>query len=469
VKRKSPPAPTVGIVGAGYMGMATALGFAHGGRRVFAYDLNQKVRASLRAGKSPYHEAGLEELLRTEIRRARFIVVDTLAELVESARCIFICVPTPATKSGRINLAPLRSAVRELGDLLRAIPGYHLVVVKSTVVPGTTESVVEPLLRKTSGKGPESLGVACNPEFLAEGRMVRDTLFPERIVVGTTDLRSRRTLASVYRHFQAPMFELSPSEAELVKYASNTFLALKVSFANELSRWTELFGGDIDDVAGAIGADPRVGASFLRAGPGFGGSCFDKDLRAFLGRAKELGIAARSAEAALAINREQTEHASELIRSAAGKLRGKRVAVLGLAFKAGTDDVRESRAFPIVEQLLRSGAQVRVHDPAAMNNFRREWHRQFGRSLPGLTFSPSVPTALRGVDLAVLQAEWPVYLSWSPRWTQTMRKPLLVDLRRAIPHPIQTRAGLTVVSLGAGAPRAGTDHQRPKGPPPRRE
>jgi UDPglucose 6-dehydrogenase len=437
-------------MGVGYMGIATALAFSHRGRQVFAYDVNPRVRASLRSGRSPYREQGLEELLRAESRRARFVVVDTVAELVKSAECIFLCLPTPAGRGGRINLAPLRAGVGELGRALRPVRGYRLVVVKSTVVPGTTDVLVDPILRRTSGKGPESLGLATNPEFLSEGRMVQDALFPERIVLGATDARCFRVLAAVYRGFPAARRELSPAEAELVKYASNTFLALKVSFANEISRWTELLGGSVDDVVGALGADRRIGPSFLKAGPGFGGSCFEKDLRAFVGRAGELGIRARAAEATLAINREQTEHVSELISRAAGRLRGKTVAVLGVAFKAGTDDVRESRAFPIVEQLLRAGSRVRVHDPAALANFRREWGRRAGAPSGSLKFSSSVVSCLRGADLAVLQAEWPEYVDWPARWSEVMRTPKVVDLRRALPPSTIERAGLKVVPLGVG-------------------
>ena len=247
--------------------------------------------------------------------------------------------------------------------------GYRTIVVKRTVVPGTTQSVVEPLLRRATRKGPGRLGIAANPEFLSEGRMVHDALHPERIVVGATDGRSFRRIAGAYRGFDAPILKLSPSGAELVKYASNAFLALKVSFANELSHWTENLGGNVDEVVVAVGADPRIGQAFLRAGPGFGGSCFDKDLRAFLGRAEGLGIRVRSAETALAINREQTDHSFALIRDSVGVLRRKSVAVLGLAFKAGTDDVRESRAFPIIERLLAAGARVRGTRPGRAEQF----------------------------------------------------------------------------------------------------
>jgi UDPglucose 6-dehydrogenase len=446
----SPSNPTVGIVGVGYMGIATGLAFARRGRRVFAYDVNPRVRAALRAGRSPYWEEGLTELLRAEARRGRFTVVDDVERLSEAAQCIFLCLPTPSGRGARIDLSPLRAGVRELGRALKRVRGYRLVVVKSTVVPGTTETVVEPLLRRTSGKGPGALGVAANPEFLAEGRMVRDALQPERIVVGATAARSFRWFDAVYDGFDAPILRLSPSGAELVKYASNAFLALKVSYANEISRWTEALGGNVDDVVAAIGADPRIGPAFLKAGPGFGGSCFGKDLRAFLGRAEDLGIRLRTAETSLAINQEQTDHAFELIRGAAGALRGKTVTVLGLAFKAGTDDVRDSRAFPIVERLLTAGARVRLHDPAALRNFRLEWRRRSPGSAHRVAFCSSVLGALRGADVAVLQADWPEYLAWPRRWTNGMRVPLLVDLRRAIRPAVCDRARLKVVALGVG-------------------
>lgn len=451
------------------MGIATGLAFAHRGRPTYAYDLDPGIRSALRAGRSPYREDGLEGLLRIETREGRFVVVDELSELARAAECVFLCLPTPVGPRGRIRLSPLRSGVRQLGRALKEIRDYRLVVVKSTVVPGTTETVVEPLLRQISGKDPDSLGVAANPEFLAEGRMVRDALYPARIVVGTRDPRSLERLTAVYRGFRAPVLELSPSGAELVKYASNTFLALKVSFANEISRWTEVLGGNVDDVARALGADPRIGPDFLRAGPGFGGSCFEKDLRAFVGRAQELGVRVRSAETALAINRDQTEHVSDLVAGAVGGLRGKTVAVLGLSFKAGTDDVRESRAFPVVERLLRAGARVRAHDPVAMTNFRREWDRRFGRSFRRLTFCPSVRATVAGADLAVLQADWPEYVTALEDWSKTMRAPLVVDLRRALPSDAIGRSELKVVALGIGAGLAGRDSNRDRRPIVRRE
>jgi UDPglucose 6-dehydrogenase len=444
----------VGILGVGYMGLATGLAFAHRGSRVFAYDVDARVRAELRAGRSPYHEKGLGQLVRSESRRGRFVVVDRIEELVEHAEGIFICLPTPSKPGGGIDVGPLRTGVVSLGRALRQVDDYRVVVVKSTVVPGTTQGLVDPLIRRYSRKTRRGLGVAFSPEFLAEGSMVQDAVYPQRVVIGSSDPRATRWLSAVYRPFDTRQFILSPSAAELVKYASNAFLAIKVSFANEIGRLTERLDTNVDDVMEAVGGDPRIGKHFLLAGPGFGGSCFRKDLRAIVARAKELGVRFRSAENALTVNAEQATHVLDLVRGAAPPLRHKTVAVLGLAFKAGTDDVRESRAFPIVEGLLREGARVRVHDPVALANFRRDWTLHGEKASGKIAFCPSVGGALRGADLAVLQTDWPQYRRWPSRWTARMRSPILIDLRRAIPLSVRTRAGLNVVALGVGPDRS---------------
>lgn len=452
MKRRTPRLPVVGIAGLGYMGLATGLGFAAHGLRVIGFDVKEKVRDAVRAGRAPYREPGLEPLLRRQRRARRFRVVETLDELVQSSNVIFLCVPTPSGPTGHIDLGPLRRCVTDVGVALRTVTGYRVVVVKSTVVPGTTEKVVAPALYRRSGRRPSELGVASNPEFLAEGSMVEDALRPERVVVGATDRRALALLRRVYRPFGAPILSLTPAGAELVKYSSNTFLAIKVSFANEISRLSDRVGANIDTVMEAVGRDPRIGPRFLRAGPGFGGSCFDKDLRALVARARELGLRLRSAEAALSINDDQLNYALDLLRSTVGPLDGRRIALLGLSFKAGTDDTRESRALPIAASLVREGAVVRGHDPVALENFRAAWRTEPHSGRGRLELCRTVEQALTGADAAVLHADWPRYGAWKKSWTERMRRPLLVDLRRAVRPPVARRAGLTVVALGAGAP-----------------
>jgi len=455
-------APAVGILGAGYMGLATGLAFAHHGRTVWAFDISPKVMGALRRRRSPYAEVGLNELLRAEMARGRFRAAVSQHDLVARSPVIFVCLPTPRGPGGRIDLRPMRAGLGELARELSATPGYRLVVIKSTVVPGTTQEVLEPLLRRASGRSPRELGIATNPEFLAEGTMVRDALFPERVVIGVSDRRSRRTLRKVYAGFRAPILELPPSGAELVKYASNAFLAVKVSFANEVGRISERLGQDVDRVMDAVGADSRIGKKFLRAGPGFGGSCFDKDVRALLARARELGEEFRTAESALRTNDEQIDHVLRLVERHVGSLRGKTIAVLGVAFKAGTDDVRESRAFPIVRRLRSAGARVRLYDPVALSNFSREWVRGGWGKASNLRIARTPEAAVRGADAAVLQADWPEFRDWSHDWTRAMRHPLLIDLRRQVSAEVAARSGLRLVGLGVGRtePTAGAERAK---------
>ncbi|MCI4373902.1 MAG: UDP-glucose/GDP-mannose dehydrogenase family protein, partial [Thermoplasmata archaeon] len=425
--------PTVGIAGLGYMGLATGLGFAHRGVEVVGYELRPEVRKALRQGRTLIHEPGIVNLLRGGLKSGRFRVVDSWSRLVREADIIFLCLPTPRRPDGRIDLRPMLRGIQELGQALRTISPPRLVVVKSTVVPGTTEEVIRPALERASRRRAPSVTVAANPEFLAEGTMVHDVLRPERIVLGVTHASDARKLRRIYRRFDAPVIVLNPSGAELVKYASNAFLALKVTFVNEVARVSEAVGADVDAVADAVGRDSRIGAKFLSAGPGFGGSCFEKDVRALVSRSHELGIRPRTIEALVPSNEDQTEHAFAIIRTAVGPLRGKRVAILGLAFKAGTDDVRESRALPLLRQLRRAGASVRLHDPVALESFRRAWEMESGPGTVGLRFCPTVEEALQGADVAVVQAAWPAYLDFPLAWTRRMRTPLVVDLRRALP------------------------------------
>lgn len=440
----------VGIVGLGYMGLATGLAFAARGHRVVGYDIKPEVRTAVGAASAPYREAGLAKLLRDERRAHRFEVVDSIGDLVARAEGIFLCVPTPSRPSGRIDLRPMKQSAAEVGSAIRSARGYRLVVVKSTVVPGTTEGVVAPIVRRRSGRSPREIGIASNPEFLAEGSLVHDALFPDRVVIGAGDARSRSWLGRAYRPFRSPIYSLTPSGAELVKYSANAFLALKVSFANEISRVSDRLGVHIDAVMDAVGHDPRIGERFLRAGPGFGGSCFEKDVQALVKRSADLGVRLRTGETALRVNEDQIRYAVDLIRSAVGSLRGKELALLGLAFKAGTDDVRESRAIPLARALKDLGAVLRGHDPVAMANFRRIWTEQYPRDRDAIRLCETVDEALKGADAAIVQADWPAYRKWNPAWARAMKRPLVIDLRRGIGGVAARRAGIELVGLGAG-------------------
>jgi UDPglucose 6-dehydrogenase len=450
-RRRATGRPTAGIVGLGYMGLATAVGFCERGIRVTGYDVLARRRQQVASGRSPFHEPGLPQRIAKHVRSGRFRVAPTLAGLVSESEIIFLCLPTPGRPSGQVDLAPLRRAIGELRAALVGARGYRLVVVKSTVPPGTVDEVVEPRLRRGVPTSARTLGVASNPEFLAEGSAVADAVQPERIVVGVSDRRSRRLLERLYTPFECPVHVLTPAGAELVKYSSNAFLALKVSFANEIAAISEKIDADIDDVMDAVGADGRIGRRFLAAGPGFGGSCFTKDLRALLYRSHQLGVPFRTGESALAANDDRAPHCLRLIRAALRRpMKGARVALLGLTFKEGTDDIRESRAFPILRELLSAGAQVRVHDPVAGPSFRAAWEKERVGGGSEVVFCRSVPEAVRQTDVAVLQVGWPEYVRWRTSWTRLMREPTLVDLRRAIPRRTRRSAGLKWVGLGVG-------------------
>jgi UDPglucose 6-dehydrogenase len=445
--------PVVGVDGLGYMGLATGLAFAAKGWNVVGFDIKSEVRTAISQGQSPYSETGLPELLRSQESAGRFRVVDSVEALAQSSDAVFLCLPTPSRQSGRIDLRAIRTGTEQLGRAFRRSEKRRLVVVKSTVVPGTTVRVVSPLVRRWSESGPDRISVASNPEFLAEGTMVHDALHPDRVVIGTSDKWSGHLLRRLYAPFRAPILSLTPSGAELVKYSSNAFLAMKVTFSNEISRMAERLGVNVDDVMNAVGRDGRIGLRFLRAGPGFGGSCFEKDIRALVAFGSDTGLPFRLGRATLRANSDRTQHVRDLVRSVQPQLKGKRVTVLGLAFKSGTDDVRESRAFPIIDMLLKEGATVQAHDPVAIPRFREEWARLHpGPATRRLVFSSDISKALTRADLAVIHSDWPIYQEWSHGWTLRMAKPVVVDLRRTFLPRSKRIAGVSVVALGNGVP-----------------
>jgi UDPglucose 6-dehydrogenase len=450
-RRRTDP-PVVGVAGLGYMGLATALGFAYHGRSVLGYDVRPELRRDLARGHAEIHEPGLSELLEQEVRRGKFGIVPSWTELARRTDVLFLCLPTPAGARGGIDLRPLTAGVRELGRALRNAPGPKLVVVKSSVVAGTTEHVLRPLLEQAAHRTSDDLGVAASPEFLAEGTMVQDALHPERIVIGVSRPRDAARLRALYAPFRAPVVVLSPTAAELVKYASNSFLATKIALANEFARLSEKVGVDVDSVLEAVGRDSRIGPKFLRAGPGFGGSCFDKDLRAVSRQARGLGVHLSTLEAVVRSNGEQSTHAYSLARDWMGGSHGRRVAVLGLSFKTGTDDVRGSRALPIAKAALADGASVRVHDPVALPRFREAWKTQSRGSEQSIRFCESPEEALRGADVAILHTPWPIYRDFPREWSGMMRSPLVVDLRRALADHVRRRSDLVWVGLGASRP-----------------
>lgn len=438
----------VSVIGLGYVGLTFSACLADRGFKVYGVDIDEEKRRLISEGRPPIYEEGIEPLLRRAISSGFLKVTGDFRESVLGSDVTFICVGTPSRPDGSVDLSQVEDACRRVGEALRDKEDYHLVVVRSTVPPGTTEGLVRASLESASGKRVgEDMGLCFNPEFLSEGRAVKGLMSPDRIVVGAIDDRSGKLLLDLYRDFYSdklpPILLTSLVNAELIKYANNAFLAMKISFANMFSRLCgKLRGADVTVVMKGIGMDSRICDAFLGAGLGWGGSCFPKDNRGIVSYAEGLGVDLKLIKASIEVNEAQVDYAVELAERLVGDLRGKLIAVLGLAFKPGTDDVRESRAIALVERLLRIGARVRVHDPKAMDNARKV----LGENVE---YASSLENCLEDADLCILATEWPEYWRLSEEnLRRLMRSPALLDCRR-IYDPKSFR-GIRFAAIGLG-------------------
>ncbi len=451
--RRAPPASkgdgeTLGVVGLGHVGLATAVAFARRGREVWGFEVDPERARGLQEGRPWFAEEGLPESLAQCLRSGRLHVTADRGELLSHAQVIFLCLTTPSRPDGSVDTRFLEEECGRLGTHLRDEPGVRTFVVKSTAPPGTAEQLAI-RLEKASGRARGTIPVAVNPEFLAEGSLLKDALNPSRIVVGAEDPVVGARVLSAYRGFPGERVLLTSSEAALVKYASNALLALKISFANELAPLAERAGADVYRVLQVVGQDPRLGPHFLRAGPGFGGSCFTKDLRGLQAFARDRGLSLPLVAGALEVNARQARHVVDLLEGALGLLAGRTVALLGLAFKAGTDDVRDSRAYPILGELLKRGARVRLHDPVATENFRRELPTLIAHGGgDSVSFCGSLSEALSSSEAALLQADWPEYRDAPAELWQLLGARLVVDARRSVDEERLRAAGIRYRALG---------------------
>jgi UDPglucose 6-dehydrogenase len=429
----------VAVVGAGYVGLVSGVCLAETGHDVVCVDMSPARVARILRGEPPIHEAGLEPLLRAHLGK-RFTATGDLESAVRSADLTLIAVGTPFDGTA-IDLGHVRGAAEQIGQALRGHPDYHVVVVKSTVVPGTTESVVRPILERTSGKrAGTDFGVGMNPEFLTEGQAVRDFLEPDRLVLGAGDGRALEALEALYASFvSVPKVRTNPSTAEMIKYASNALLATAISFSNEVANLCAALG-DVDavDVMRGLHASSYLGltapdgtrreapiTSFLFPGCGFGGSCLPKDVSALAAHGEAAGVPMRLMRAVMAVNQEQPLQVLRQLEKHFPALDGLRVAVLGLAFKPDTDDVRETPAFPIIRLLLERGAAVTAFDPVAMGAAREVLGDRIG-------YADSLESCLSGADAAVLVTRWKQFEALPARLAAMESPPLLVDGRRQL-------------------------------------
>jgi len=408
------------IIGSGYVGLVTGTCFAEVGHRVICVDNDsEKVRA-LQSGRVPIYEPGLEELIRANTATGRLRFTDSIGDGVDNSDVVFIAVPTPPLPDGKVDLTYIEKVAREIAGVLK---GYRVIVDKSTVPVKTGEKVAETISRY-GGAGAE-FDVVSNPEFLREGCAVADLMRPDRIVVGANSERAAEMMKRIYEPFHAPIYITDINSAELIKHAANSFLALKISYINAVAAICEASGANIDDVADGMGADKRIGRDFLNAGLGYGGSCFPKDIKAFIAIADELGVPFSLLREVEAINGAQLDRFVKKIRDALWVLKEKRIGVLGLAFKANTDDVRSSTAIALCRRLMEEGARVVAHDPQAMGKAAAE--------LPGAEMRDRAEDVFEGAEAVVIATEWKEFraLPWADLKGR-MVAPLIFDGRNLL-------------------------------------
>jgi UDPglucose 6-dehydrogenase len=433
----------IAMIGAGYVGLVSGACFAHFGHDVICVDKEAARIARLRKGEMPIYEPGLDKLVADNVQAGRLSFGERLDDAVGNADAVFIAVGTPTRRGdGHADLSYVYAAAAEIAD---AIVGYTVVITKSTVPVGTGREVAR-IIRET--RPAAEFDVCSNPEFLREGAAIEDFMKPDRVVIGVESQRARDVMAAVYRPLnliQTPMVFTNIETAEVTKYAGNAFLATKITFINEIADLCERVGADVHDVARGIGLDGRIGRKFLHPGPGFGGSCFPKDTLALAYTAREVNAPQTIVEQVIEVNNSRKKRmARKIIEFCGGSVSGLTVGVLGLTFKADTDDMRDAPSLDIVPALQAAGARIVAFDPEGM--------AEAGRMMPGIAFAKTAYEAASGADVLVVITEWHEFRGLDPRrLKEAMRKPRVVDLRNIF-NPEEMR-GLGFAYEGVGRPR----------------
>jgi UDPglucose 6-dehydrogenase len=428
------------MIGSGYVGLVSGACFADFGHDVICVDKDERKIASLLEGRMPIYEPGLDQLVASNVKGGRLGFTTSLAEGVKNADVVFIAVGTPSRRGdGHADLSYVHAAAEEIA---RAITGFTVIVNKSTVPVGTGDEV-ERIIRETNPDA--DFAVVSNPEFLREGAAIDDFKRPDRIVIGGDDPRALEVMRQVYRPLylnKSPLVEMSRRGAELTKYAGNAFLATKITFINEIADLCEKVGANVQDVARGIGLDNRIGAKFLHAGPGYGGSCFPKDTLALLKTSRDFEAPQRIVETVVAVNDNRKRAMGRKVISAmGGEVRGKTIAILGLTFKPNTDDMRDSPAIAIIQALQDAGATVRAYDPEGME--------QAQAVLEKVTYCKGAYETMEGADALVIVTEWDAFRALDlNRVKGLLSEPIIVDLRNIYPREAVEGAGLVYHAVG---------------------
>ncbi|UCE45110.1 MAG: UDP-glucose/GDP-mannose dehydrogenase family protein [Methanobacteriota archaeon] len=434
------------VIGAGYVGLATGVMFGKLGHEVVCVDIDGRRLRDISAGRLPFYEPPLEKELRKLVKNGMLSASGDIKKSVARSKFVFLCVQTPSLSSGKIDIRALKTACRDVARAMAGADGYRVIVVKSTVVPSTTDTVLKPILEDGSGKSiGREIGLCVNPEFLQEGSALKDSMEPSRIVVGAHDKRSSDALARLYSPIKSSTFRTDLRTAEMIKYAANSFLAAKISYANEMANLCLRLGIDSEQVLAAVGEDPRIGKLFLKPGLGFGGSCLPKDVRALKQKARELDYPAHLLTAIQRINDEQPDEAISILKSVFKDLKGLRIAVLGLSFKGGVDDVRDTRAVPLITSLLAKNVEVVAYDPIAMSRFIE--------LMPTIRYASTVEDALTQADACVIQADWPEFREIGRAQFSKMRNPVVIDGRRLLDPGEVEASGAKYFGVGYGRAR----------------
>lgn len=433
------------IIGSGYVGLTTGACFAEVGHHVVCVDNDEEKVKTLLAGGLPIYEPGLAELVKKNIASRRLRFTSSTEEGVEHGEVLFIAVPTPQQADGSVDLSFIEKVAREIAQHLRS---YRVVVDKSTVPVRTGEKVSQ-TIRRYAKPGVE-FDVISNPEFLREGSAVADLMKPDRIVIGGNSDRALALMQKVYEPFAAPVIVTDINSAELIKHAANSFLALKISYINAISEICEATGADVRKVADGIGADKRIGRSFLNAGLGYGGSCFPKDIAAFISISQQLGVPFDLLKEVQRLNAHQLDRFLKGVREALWVLKDKRIAVWGLSFKPNTDDVRSSVAITLVEKLVAEGAVVSAYDPQAMDK---------AKTLPvgaSIQFADSPLAAAKDAEALIIATEWPQFAAVDlAELREVMRTPLIFDGRNLLDPSVAADFGFQYRGIGKGTISSG--------------
>lgn len=427
----------IAVAGTGYVGLVAGVCFAERGHQVICVDVDENKVKTMKKGISPIYEQDLEELMRKNYKEGRLDYTTDYKKAYKDADAIFIGVGTPEQPDGSANLTYVATVSRQIAE---SIEKDCLVVVKSTVPIGTNDKVEQFI--KDSLVNNVKVEVASNPEFLAQGTAVRDTLKAKRIVIGTESKEAEKKLMEIYEPFNLPIVSVNRRSAEMIKYASNDFLALKISYMNDIANLCELVGANIEDVANGMSYDDRIGSNFLKAGIGYGGSCFPKDTKALKYLAKQNGYRLKTVEAAVDVNSEQKTKLYEKASDRLITFNGLKVAVLGLAFKPGTDDLREAPSLDNVELLLKQGADIYAYDPVAEENFRKRYPTQ-------LKYVKTPEEALKNANVCFIYTEWKEIKNIEPRkYKELMKTPLVYDGRNIYDLNDMKDNGIEYYSIG---------------------